>query len=122
MSDHYTVSLQKVIDSHGLETIYMPKDANEILIETNEVNRPGIVLTGYLDYFDPKRIQILGWTEFGFLQNMSKDRQINALESWLSLKPAAAVVTRGLETPEHFEQQFIKHGVCLLYTSPSPRD
>lgn len=54
MSDHYTVSLQKVIDSHGLETIYMPKDANEILIETNEVNRPGIVLTGYLDYFDPK--------------------------------------------------------------------
>ena len=51
MSEHYTVSLQKVIDAHGLETVYMPKDANEILIETNEVNRPGIVLTGYQDYF-----------------------------------------------------------------------
>ena len=117
MSEHYTVSLQKVIDAHGLETVYMPKDANEILIETNEVNRPGIVLTGYQDYFDPKRIQILGWTEFGFLQNMSKDQQIGALESWLSLKPAAAVVTRGLETPDHFEKQFEKYGVTLLRTS-----
>lgn len=117
MSEHYTVSLQKVIDAHGLETIYMPKDANEILIETNEVNRPGIVLTGYQDYFDPKRIQILGWTEFGFFQSMSKERQINALESWLSLKPAAAVVTRGLETPDHFEEQFKKHGVPLLRTN-----
>lgn len=117
MSEHYTVSLQKVIDAHGLETVYMPKDANEILIETNEVNRPGIVLTGYQDYFDPKRIQILGWTEFGFLQNMNKERQIGALESWLSLKPAAAVVTRGLETPDHFEKQFEKYGVPLLRTS-----
>ena len=117
MSEHYTVSLQKVIDAHGLETVYMPKDANEILIETNEVNRPGIVLTGYQDYFDPKRIQILGWTEFGFLQNMNKERQIGALESWLSLKHAAAVVTRGLETPDHFEKQFEKYGVPLLRTS-----
>ena len=54
MSEHYSVSLQKVIDAHGLETVYMPKNAEEILIEANEVNRPGIVLAGYLDYFDPK--------------------------------------------------------------------
>lgn len=116
MSECYSVSLQKVIDSHGLETVYMPKDPGEILIETNEVNRPGIVLAGYQDYFDPKRIQILGWTEIGFLQNMSTQRQLTALESWLSLQPAAAVLTRGLETSELFEQQFVKHGVPLLRT------
>ena len=116
MSERYSVSLQKVIDAHGLEIVYMPGDAEKIFIETNEVNRPGIVLTGYQDYFDPKRIQILGWTEFGFLQNMSRERQTEALESWLSLKPAAAVVTRGLETTELFENQFKKHGVPLLRT------
>ena len=104
MSEHYTVSLQKIIDAHGLETIYLPKDANDILIDTNEVNRPGIVLTGYTDYFDPRRIQILGWTEFGFLQNMSREKQIEVVSEWLSLKPAAAVITRGLETPGYFEK------------------
>ncbi len=117
MSEHYTVSLQKIIDSHGLETIYLPQDANEILIDTNEVNRPGIVLTGYTDYFDPRRIQILGCTEFGFLQNMSREKQIESVSKWLSLQPAAAVITRGLETPEYFEKLFEQHGVPLLKTS-----
>lgn len=116
MSEHYSVSLQKVIQSHGLETIYMPKDPEEILIETNEVNRPGIILAGYQDYFDPKRIQILGWTEIGFLQNMSSERRNAALEGWLNLAPAAAVLTRGLEVSELFEQQFVKYGVPLLRT------
>ena len=117
MSEHYSVSLQKVIDAHGLETVYMPKNAEEILIEANEVNRPGIVLAGYLDYFDPKRIQLLGWTEFGFLQNMSRENQMKALDNWLSLHPAAVVVTRGLETPSYLEELFVKHDVPLLRTS-----
>lgn len=117
MSEHYTVSLQKIIDAHGLETIYLPKDANDILIDTNEVNRPGIVLTGYTDYFDPRRIQILGWTEFGFLQNMSREKQIEVVSEWLSLKPAAAVITRGLETPGYFEKLFEQYSVPLLKTN-----
>lgn len=117
MSEHYTVSLQKIIDAHGLETIYLPMDANDILIDTNEVNRPGIVLTGYTDYFDPRRIQILGWTEFGFLQNMSREKQIEVVSEWLSLKPAAAVITRGLETPGYFEKLFEQYSVPLLKTN-----
>lgn len=117
MSEHYTVSLQKIIDAHGLETIYLPKDANDILIDTNEVNRPGIVLTGYTDYFDHRRIQILGWTEFGFLQNMSREKQIEVVSEWLSLKPAAAVITRGLETPGYFEKLFEQYSVPLLKTN-----
>lgn len=66
MPEQYAVTLEKIIERHSLETIYIPIPAKDIKIITNEVNRPGIVLTGYTDYFDPLRIQILGWTEFGF--------------------------------------------------------
>ena len=65
MTQSYSVSLEKIITAHNLEIIYLPKPADEILITTNEVNRPGIVMTGYTDYFDAERVQILGWTEFG---------------------------------------------------------
>ena len=41
MSAEYSVSLQKIIDAHGLEVMYLPKDANDILITSSEVNRPG---------------------------------------------------------------------------------
>lgn len=100
MSQTYSVSLEKMIDFHKLETVYMPRSADEILITTSEVNRPGIVLTGYTDYFDSLRIQILGWTEIGFIRSMEPDERA-ALDCWLSLKPAAAVVTRGLEIPDY---------------------
>lgn len=117
MSEPYSVSLQKIIDAHSLEVVHLPKSAEEILIKTNEVNRPGIVLTGYVDYFDPLRIQILGWTELGFLQNMSREKQITALSNWLELQPAAAVITRGLEVPDYFVKLFEKFDVPLLKTS-----
>lgn len=117
MAKTYSVSLQKIIDAHELEAVYLPKDAEEIFITTNEVNRPGIVLTGYTDYFDPLRIQILGWTELGFLQNMSEEEQKKALGYWLGLHPAAAVITRGLEIPEYFLKQCEKYEVPLLKTN-----
>lgn len=116
MSQTYSVSLEKIIKSHNLETVYLPKSADEILIETDEINRPGIVLTGYTDYFDPLRIQILGWTELGFLLNMSDEEREKALGYWLGLKPAAAVVTRGLDIPDYFIEACKKYEVPLLKT------
>ena len=73
-------------------------------------------MTGYTDYFDSLRIQILGWTEIGFLKNMSDEKRKQALGTWLSLKPAAAVVTRGLEIGEYFKEACQKYGVPLLRT------
>lgn len=116
MGQTYSVSLEKIIELHNLEVVYLPKEAKKILITTAEINRPGIVLTGYTDYFDPLRIQILGWTELGFLLNMNDDEREKALGYWLSLRPAAAVVTRGLEIPDYFVEACKKYEVPLLKT------
>ncbi len=116
MSQTYSVSLEKVIKSHNLDVVYLPEKAEDILITTAEINRPGIVLTGYTDYFDPLRIQILGWTELGFMQNMSDSERSKALGYWLGLKPAAAVITRGLEIPEYFIAACKQYKVPLLKT------
>jgi HPr kinase/phosphorylase len=117
MAVQYSVSLEKIIENHSLEVVYIPKPASEIEINTNEVNRPGIVLAGYVDYFDPLRVQILGWTEIGFLQNMPDEKREKALGYWLSLHPAAAVVTRGLDIPECLAKACEKYEVPLLKTS-----
>ena len=116
MGQNYSVSLEKIIDNHNLEVVYLPKNAEDILITSAEINRPGIVLTGYTDYFDSLRIQILGWTELGFLLNMNDDERNKALGYWLSLKPAAAVITRGLEIPDYFVDACKKYEVPLLKT------
>ena len=117
MAEKYFVTLDKIVENHSLEVIYIPKPANEIKILTNEVNRPGIVLTGYTDYFDSLRIQILGWTEFGFLSTMTDEERNRALGYWLGLHPAAAVVTRGLEIPDYFTAACERYEVPLLRTN-----
>lgn len=117
MAEHYSVSLKEIVDHHSLEVIYTPKPTDEIQIITNEVNRPGIVLTGYTDYFDPLRIQILGWTELGFLENMTSEERERALSYWLGLHPAAAVITRGLEIPDYFTEACKKYEVPLFSTT-----
>ncbi len=116
MAEEYSVTLKKIIENYDLEVIFLPKDAEEILITTNEINRPGIVLTGYTDYFDPLRIQLLGWTELGFLHNMEDGERDTALDNWLGLHPAAAIVTRGLEIPKYLSEKCEKYGVPLLRT------
>lgn len=117
MAEKYYITLKKIIEDNNLEIVYIPKSADEIHITTNEVNRPGIQLAGYTDYFDPLRVQILGWTELGFLQKMNDVDREKALGYWLSLHPAAAVVTRGLDIPDYFVDACAKYEVPLLKTS-----
>ena len=59
MTDKFNVSLQRLIEEFKLEVIYIHKDANEIMIDENDVNRPGLQLMGFYEYFNPERIQII---------------------------------------------------------------
>ena len=63
LSAKYSISLSKIAKMHGLETIYTPKDLSEIMVTSPDVNRPGLLLTGFTKYFAPDRIQFLGITE-----------------------------------------------------------
>ena len=60
MAENFTVSLQKIIDEYQLEVIHTHKNPEEILISENDVNRPGLQLMGFYEYFNPERIQIIG--------------------------------------------------------------
>ncbi|MBR4888413.1 MAG: HPr kinase/phosphorylase, partial [Clostridia bacterium] len=64
MSNEYTVALSKLIKELALHEFYMPCSADEILIRSANVNRPGIELNGYYEYFDPERINLMGKAEF----------------------------------------------------------
>ena len=63
----FSVSLDKVVEKLRLEVVYTPTELKNIPIYTADVNRPGLLLTGYDEYFDPTRIQIFGNAEVGYL-------------------------------------------------------
>ena len=56
----YSIPLAAVIKETSLETVHMPSSPEERLVSSPDVNRPGLALSGYLDYFDSDRLQIIG--------------------------------------------------------------
>ena len=93
----FSVPLSKVAEQLSLETIYAPKDLTEIPINTPDVNRPGIVLAGYYQYFDANRIQIFGMVEMSYLQELPEATRRVHLERLFELTPPAIIISRDLK-------------------------
>ncbi|MDE5557117.1 MAG: HPr(Ser) kinase/phosphatase [Ruminococcus sp.] len=96
MAEKFKVSLQKVIDEFKLETIYIHKDAKEVMIDENDVNRPGLQLMGFYEYFNPERIQIIGKMEFAYLSTIDEKTRRERLQLLFAQRIPALIITREL--------------------------
>ena len=92
----YTVTLKKLIKELSLEAVYLPKDEEQLFIYSAEVNRPGLHLSGFVEYFEPSRVQITGKMEFAYLESLEPSVRKERIFSLFSKKIPALVVTRSL--------------------------
>ncbi len=119
MKTEYTVSLKRIIDEHQLEVLFMPNNAEEILITTPEINRPGLHIAGYYEYYDGRRIQILGKNEISYLERFTEEKAKERIDEFFSKKPIAVIVARNLNISDYYVQSAEKYGVPLLRTVES---
>ena len=119
MPEVYTIPLSKIIHELQLETAFLPKSADDILIQSIDVVRPGMELNGYHEYFDPNRIAVLGRAEMYMLESLKPERRAMALDSYLSLKPPAVIVARGIDPGKDFMEIAETYHVPVLRTTES---
>lgn len=113
MTDLYVV-LNTIIEEQNLEVITAPEGYRDIRVHIPEVNRPGLQLSGFFDYFDPERIQIIGRVEYTYLEKMDSEERYISLRRFFNFKPVAVVVTQGLEIYPEMERAAKESGVTLL--------
>ena len=116
MATTYTVALSKVIKELSLNVISMPGDPDKVLISSTDVNRPGLELNGFYDYYDSKRIMIFGNAETAFLNSIDAERRTRVLDEIFSKKPPAAIIARSLKPLPELLDATKKSGVPLLTT------
>ncbi len=117
MEKQYTVTLEKIIKELALEAIFMPENAEQRTVGSAEINRPGLALSGYFEYFDNSRIQVLGRSEFGFLDGLPADEITKRLETLAGKRPPMIVVARNLEVPQPLITACEKYDVPLLHSA-----
>ena len=93
---NFAVSLKRLVEKVSLEVIYTPCDLDKISVEIAEVNRPGLFLAGYYDYFDKLRLQIMGLAEMNFLAGLTPEKRRERLDRLFrqQLRPSSSAATR----------------------------
>ena len=114
-----SVELTKIINEFNLETIFAPENISEILVARADINRPGLPLSGFFEYFDPERIQILGRVETIYLETLSAEERYKRLYEFLEKKPVCVIIARNITAfPEMYELAK-KFDIPLLRTAMS---
>ena len=111
-----SVMLGQIIKELNLTSIYAPDNTDQVEVISSEVHRPGLQIIGFFDYFDQKRLQIIGKVENTYLANMNPEDRFKALDRLFSYKFPAAIVTRHMEPCAEMVEVAKKHGVPLLRT------
>ena len=96
----YKIALSKIVEEFHFEVIVRPERFEEIMIETPEINRPGLALAGFYGVFEQERIQLIGKAETKYLQSLDPDAKRLMLHKLVDAKPVAILYTTGLPTDE----------------------
>lgn len=115
------VIVQELIDDVGAAlAVTIMAGASGIMrpIRDSEVQRPGLALTGFLDYFRPNNVQMIGKTELAYMATLDPDVMTSRWHAYIKNLPAAIIVSRSLALPEALLDSANMFGVCVL-SSPA---
>ncbi len=114
MQENYTIALATIEQELALERVVVPDNYEDILITTPEVNRPGLVLSGFTEHFERARIQLLGNAEHRYLRSLTENERAQKLNTLVEANPVAIIMTSGLKFPPTLEQNCRRCGVPLF--------
>ncbi len=117
MEEIYSVKLSKVIDEFALEVLSVPDEPDSIEITCSRVNRPGLQIVGFYDYYEQARLQIIGKVENMYISKMTKKERLSRLEDFFKTQPSGVIYTSSLPVEDDVIELAKKYRVPLLRTS-----
>ena len=96
MASKYSVKLKTIAEEHDLIVVNKASDYETALVTTADINRPAMQLTGFYNYFDPKRLQIIGRVESTYLDTLSTEERFQAWETFMQYDIAGLVICHGV--------------------------
>ena len=110
-----SILLSEFIEALDLEIVCGGHhDAFEI--NTSDINRPGLQIAGFFEYFAFDRLQVLGKVEMTFLEDLDPDVRYKRLEKFFEYDTPCTVVCRNLDIPKEMIEIAQKYNRIILHS------
>ena len=113
----FGVSLGDLIHEFNFEVVYGPEGFEKIEITKDDVNRPGLQLAGFFDYFDPNRIQVMGKVESSYVEQMESEERRACFDRLFETRIPVLLITRNIELFPECVAAAQQYGVPILRTN-----
>ncbi len=120
MPEHaYSVNFEDIIKEFNLEVLHSPENVSEVKIVNNEVNRPGLQIAGFFDYYDNTRIQVIGMVEISYLSRLNAKERADCFKKLFEHGVPAIIITRDMQPPEELLLLAKEYDVAVCRTNIS---
>ena len=116
------VKLTKFVETFELEVVNQGSDFDSAQLTIMELNRPGLQFQNFYDYFDPRRIQVIGKAEAMYLKEMAPERRRKCFDNLFLYDIPALVICRGLDFCPECLESAKEHKKTLLRTQETTVD
>ena len=116
MNTDRSVKVKDIVEKFQMEVLYRGTDYETETLTITDVNRPGLQFVGFFDYFDPRRLQIIGKAETMFLKSFSSAERRKCFEDLFKYEIPALVISRKLDVFPECMEMAQKYGRTLLRT------
>ncbi len=95
--EKHTVCLSKIVKELQFRVLCCEEKIEQTFIGTPDINRPGLELAGYSEYFSHDRIQLMGMVEMSYLKDLSIQNRKKKLDSFFAFPFPCLIVARNLD-------------------------
>lgn len=117
MPNRNGVLLKKLAEHLQLEIVFQSTDFNTVRLSVADLSRPGLQLAGYLDHFEPLRLQVMGNAEVSYLSGLSSEDRRISYDRIFAHRFPGMIVARGLPIDDECLEIARKHDVSVMRTT-----
>lgn len=108
-----TVTVEELVQTLDIEFAYGEKFKDR-KISSSEVSRPGLILTGYQEFYSYDRVQLIGKTEITYINSKSSAERTAIFEVMCDEETPAIVIARQLDVPKELIPVAREYGIPIL--------
>lgn len=113
--------LKKLVSDLNLKILAGEEGVN-VTLEDENVTRPGMELAGFFDFYEPKRVLLMGSKESCFLKQLPIEVAKARVKYLFMQQPPCIVVSKNVELPDYFLEFANEYKICVckseLRTTP----